>query len=79
MSQPRAVVTHKTWTIMPDEAGDAKPTTYAMQCAACPEKSDPSTGWEEPQDWALAHSGRNPSHTSYDEIITRPWASRMLD
>jgi hypothetical protein len=48
-----------------------------MQCAVCSEKSDDSGEWEGPQSWALEHSGRNPMHLTFREIITRPWRTFM--
>ncbi|WP_406409686.1 hypothetical protein OG923_12800 [Streptomyces halstedii] len=77
MTQPRAIVRHVTWTIAPDQEPDAEPVTYTLQCVTCSEKSERSDAWEKPQEWGLAHSGRNPSHSSYREEITRPWRTRM--
>ncbi|MDJ0464860.1 hypothetical protein [Streptomyces sp. H27-C3] len=65
------------WHLAPDEEPDAEPLTYAMQCVVCSEESERSEGWDEPQAWALSHSGRNPSHCTYRELITRPWRSWM--
>ncbi|MFD8213328.1 hypothetical protein ACFV2U_06265 [Streptomyces sp. NPDC059697] len=69
----RAVLTHKSWTLEPDSEPDAEPTTYAMECVVCGESSEASEDFAEPQSWVLAHGGRNPSHHTYREIITRPW------
>ncbi|MFJ4832807.1 hypothetical protein ACIP79_23330 [Streptomyces sp. NPDC088747] len=69
----RAVVRHEIWTLEPDREPDAEPTTYAMQCAVCEATSAAGVDFGDPQDWVLAHCGRNPSHHSYREIITRPW------
>lgn len=77
MSPVRAIVRHVHWTIAPDQEPDAEPVTYALQCVACSEKSERSEDWEEPQDWALKHSGRNSSHQTYREHVTRPWRTRM--
>ncbi|MFF0462832.1 DUF7848 domain-containing protein [Streptomyces mexicanus] len=70
---PRAVVCHKEWTLQPDREPDAAPITYAMQCGVCDESSPASTDFAEPQGWVFEHGGRNPSHHTYQEIITRPW------
>ncbi|MFD7409750.1 hypothetical protein ACFV7R_45825 [Streptomyces sp. NPDC059866] len=69
----RAVVCRKEWTLQPDQEPDVEPTTYAMQCAVCGESSTPSTDFAQPQNWVLEHGGRNLSHHTYREIITRPW------
>ncbi|KOG16220.1 MULTISPECIES: hypothetical protein [Streptomyces] len=68
------------WKITPDREPGSEPVTHAMQCARpeCLEKSDASGGWEAPLSWALTHSGRNPSHTSYREIITRMYRTEMV-
>ncbi|MGW0861333.1 DUF7848 domain-containing protein [Streptomyces sp. NPDC002611] len=73
MNSPRAVLTHVLWTLSPDREPDAEPTTYAMQCAVDGETSPASEDPTEPQDWVLEHCGKNPSHHSFREIITRPW------
>ncbi|WP_326697551.1 hypothetical protein OG909_09515 [Streptomyces sp. NBC_01754] len=77
MSATRAIVRHVKWTLTPDREPDAEPTTYAMRCVVCGERSERSEDWEEPQEWALRHSGGNPSHHTYREIITRPWRTWM--
>ncbi|MDT9698271.1 hypothetical protein [Streptomyces sp. P17] len=77
MSGPHTVITHKQWHLVPDRKPDAPPLTHAMKCLVCGEQSAPDRSWEPPQSWALGHSGRNPSHNSYEEIITRPWRTWM--
>ncbi|GAA2772416.1 hypothetical protein GCM10010521_58150 [Streptomyces rameus] len=69
----RAIICHKERTLQPDREPDAEPTTYAMQCAVCGETSLPGTDFAEPQSCVFTHGGRNPSHQTYREIITRPW------
>ncbi|WP_330338762.1 DUF7848 domain-containing protein [Streptomyces sp. NBC_00557] len=69
----RAVVCPKEWTLQPDREPDAEPATYAMQCSVCGDNSPPSVDFAEPQSWVFEHGGRNPSHHTYREIITRPW------
>ena len=77
MTPARAVVRHVTWTLAPDPEPDAEPVTYTLLCVVCSEKSERSEDWVEPQEWALAHSGRNPSHHTYREVVTRPWRTWM--
>lgn len=69
----RSVIRQETWTLTPDREPDAEPTTYAMECAVCEESSAASKDFADPQSWALAHSGRNPSHHTFRESIVRPW------
>ncbi|MEU1493670.1 hypothetical protein ABZ456_25890 [Streptomyces sp. NPDC005776] len=69
----RAVVSHQEWTLQPDRESDAEPTSYAMQCVVCGATSPTETDYMAPQDWVFAHGGRNPSHHTYRETITRPW------
>ncbi|GBP99296.1 hypothetical protein SSP531S_06910 [Streptomyces spongiicola] len=77
MSSPSSVVEHRTWHLEPDREPDAETTTYAMQCAVDGETSPASEDPNAPQDWVLAHCGKNPSHHSFREIITRPWRTWM--
>jgi hypothetical protein len=69
----RSVISHETWTLTPDCEPDAEPITYAMECAVCGESSDGSEDFGDGQSWVLEHCGRNPSHHTFREIITRPW------
>ncbi|MFE6099734.1 hypothetical protein ACFVQ4_07215 [Streptomyces laurentii] len=65
------------WSLIPDCEPDAESMTHAMQCAVCGDDSESSDSVDLPQTWALEHSGRNPSHHTYREIITRPWRTIM--
>ncbi len=75
----RALVRHVKWTLAPDREPDAEPVTHQFKCVVCSEESERSTSWSEPQEWALGHSGRNPSHHTFREVITRPWRTFMTD
>ncbi|MFT2016273.1 hypothetical protein ACMA1D_10585 [Streptomyces sp. 796.1] len=79
MSGPHTVITHKQWHLTPDREPDAPAVTHQMRCSVCGEMSAADGGWEPPQTWTLNHSGRNPSHLSYEEVITRPWRTWMAD
>ncbi|WP_456293803.1 hypothetical protein OG927_18205 [Streptomyces clavifer] len=70
---PRAVVRHQQWTLQPDREPDAEPTSYAMQCAVCGDISPTGTEFTASRNWVFAHGGRNPTHHTYREVITRPW------
>jgi hypothetical protein len=74
---PKAIIRHEQWTLTPDREPDAAPTTYQLKCAVCGEASEVDTAWYQPQSWTLAHSGKNPSHHTFTEVITRPWRTFM--
>ncbi|WP_447038274.1 DUF7848 domain-containing protein [Streptomyces sp. DSM 118878] len=74
---PRTTLRFETWLLQPDREPDAEPTTYAMQCAVDGETSPASEDFAESQDWVLKHCGKNPSHHTFREIITRPWRAWM--
>jgi hypothetical protein len=69
----RAIYGFTTWTIAVDAGPDAEAITHAIQCAACGEQSLVFEEIGSAQLWALRHSGLNPAHRGYREIITRPW------
>ncbi|AYC41997.1 hypothetical protein [Streptomyces griseorubiginosus] len=69
----RAVIRHETWTLEPDREPDAEQVTYAMECAVCEESSGCSDDFADGQLWVLKHCGKNPSHHTFREVITRPW------
>ncbi|MET8678947.1 hypothetical protein ABZW18_15565 [Streptomyces sp. NPDC004647] len=71
------VIRRELWTLTPDREPDAEPLTFAMECAVCDQRSVIGEDVTEAQDWALRHAGRNPSHHSYRELITRPWRTWM--
>ncbi|MBW1604407.1 hypothetical protein JJV70_20335 [Streptomyces sp. JJ66] len=69
----RAVLRFARWTLTPDREPDAEPVTFAMECAVCEKRSAPSVDFADAQRWTFTHAGRNPSHHTYRELITRPW------
>ncbi|MDF4253903.1 MULTISPECIES: DUF7848 domain-containing protein [Streptomyces] len=75
--RPRSVIRYENWVFVPDQEPDAEPIMYAMQCAVCDEQSTASIDYTEGHAWALRHSGRNPSHHTYRELVTRPWRCWM--
>jgi hypothetical protein len=83
----RTVLRYVDWRITPDERTTTPPTTFRMECAECAIRygstdaravSPPSESFADVQEWALTHSGRNPSHTAYRERIQRYWKTEML-
>ncbi|MFC8871534.1 hypothetical protein ACFUAC_28480 [Streptomyces sp. NPDC057148] len=77
MSGPHTVIAFKQWHLVPDREPDAPDVTHRMRCLVCGEESAPEGGWAPPQTWALEHSGKNPSHLTYEEVMTRPWRTWM--
>ncbi|MCC3766390.1 hypothetical protein [Streptomyces sp. UNOC14_S4] len=73
----RAVFLFGDWTLQPDREPDAEPVTYAMQCAVCEASSGVVEDFSDAQGWTFRHAGRNPSHHTYREVITRPWRAWM--
>ena len=73
----RGVIRFVDWTLAPDREPDAEPVTYAMECAVCNARSEPSVDFQDVQRWTFAHAGRNPSHHTYREVIHRPWRAWM--
>ncbi|MFF2850209.1 hypothetical protein ACFVT5_28300 [Streptomyces sp. NPDC058001] len=76
----RRVFRFVRWTLRPDQDPDAPPLTYSLRCLTlitddteCDAKSPPSTDPTEPQTWAFTHLRAHPDHTSYAEVIERPW------
>ncbi|MEU8541980.1 hypothetical protein AB0C52_18655 [Streptomyces sp. NPDC048717] len=77
MSGPKTIIKPMLWSLIPDREPDAEPMTHAIRCAVCGDGSEGGGSWEAPQIWALEHSGRNPSHHTYREIVERPWRTIM--
>lgn len=75
----RSVIRHVPWKIEPDASEGASPPLFEMECTTCPERSSASEDAGEVQDWALKHSGRHPSHTSFRGIGTSFWRTSMQD
>jgi hypothetical protein len=79
----RSVMRFANWLITPDRAEGAPHPLFEMECTTCPtgpeSRSEASEDFADAQDWALRHSGRNPGHTHYREIVTRFWRTQMVD
>lgn len=73
----RTVLRYVRWHVVPDNEPDAEPWIYAMECAVCGQRPPAGTDFAEPQSWTLQHSGHNPDHHSYREILIRPWRTWM--
>ncbi|GAB3951524.1 DUF7848 domain-containing protein [Streptomyces sparsus] len=73
----RGVIRFERWAVAPDREPDAEAITYAMECAVCGARSQARVDAGDGQRWTLAHAGRNPSHHTYREHITRPYRAVM--
>ncbi|MDK1472483.1 hypothetical protein QNO07_03420 [Streptomyces sp. 549] len=69
----RAVLRFARWHLAPDREPDAEPVTFAMECAVCGARSEARVDFGDVQQWTFRHAGRNSSHHTYREVITRPW------
>jgi hypothetical protein len=76
-THPRAVIRAMKWVSEPDREPDAAAMTHRMSCDVCGSSSPVSAEFGRVQDWQLAHAGRNPSHCTYTETLTRPWRAWM--
>ncbi|MGA5128814.1 hypothetical protein ACPCTO_03305 [Streptomyces olivoreticuli] len=72
------VIRFADWTLSPETAPEAPRIIHELECTTCNATSGASETFETLQDWALRHSGRNPSHTGYREIIHRFWRATLV-
>lgn len=75
----RSVIRYATWTIAPDLSEGASPPIYELECTTCLERSPASEDGAEAQQWALGHSGRQPTHTGFRGIHTSFWRTAMKE
>ncbi|MFB7028771.1 MULTISPECIES: hypothetical protein [unclassified Streptomyces] len=68
------------WTLRPDREDDAPPTTHRFRCLTlndddteCGAESEPVTDPARAQTWPFAHLREHPEHTSFAEVVERPW------
>ncbi|MBT2385346.1 hypothetical protein [Streptomyces sp. ISL-11] len=73
----RTVIRYADWTIAPENAPEAPPVVFEMQCTTCGASSDAGDDFEDVRDWAFRHVGRNPSHTGYREVVHRFWRAAL--
>ncbi|MGW3421301.1 DUF7848 domain-containing protein [Streptomyces phaeochromogenes] len=43
---------------------------FELSCTTCPEKSGPQVEQNTAQDWALRHTGLNPSHDLFSRVVS---------
>ncbi len=68
------------WTLKPDQDDDAPPLTYRFRCltlkeddSECGAESEAHADPSDAQAWAFQHLREHPEHTSYAEVMERPW------
>ncbi|MEU8623354.1 hypothetical protein [Streptomyces sp. NPDC048669] len=66
----RSVIRHADWTISVDREPGASGPMYETECTTCHELSEASGERTTPEDWAIRHTGSNPSHRGYRAVIT---------
>lgn len=69
----RAVYRYVNLTLSPETAPEAPGILHSFLCMSCAEVGPCDEDFEAARDWTYQHSGRNPSHTGYQEIIHRFW------
>lgn len=87
----KSLLFHGRWVLTPDTEPDARPMMHARTCMVCMEEirgqdrdpvsagaqSPASTSAEVAERWVFGHLAKNPSHLTYDAIITRPYRAYM--
>jgi hypothetical protein len=64
------VIRHADWTIALDQTPGASGPVYELECTTCDAASDASEERTSPEDWALRHTGSNPTHRGYRATTT---------
>lgn len=72
------------WTVTPDVEPDAPRTLHQFRCLAegengkpCGAQSELSEEFETARGWTFRHFKAHQDHTSYAQVIERPWIMRM--
>ncbi|MGW2595441.1 DUF7848 domain-containing protein [Streptomyces sp. NPDC001515] len=69
-SMIRSVIRHTDWRLGVDTRPEAPGPVFEMECTTCGQSSEAASHTEDPEVWALRHTGRNTSHRSYQATIT---------
>ncbi|MBW1603386.1 hypothetical protein JJV70_15000 [Streptomyces sp. JJ66] len=76
----RRIFRFVNWTLRPDEDDDAPPLTVRFRCltltgddAECGAQSETHADPGAARKWTFQHVREHPDHTSYAEVIERPW------
>jgi hypothetical protein len=75
----RSIFLHVSWTMGPETAPEAPEMVHELECTTCGAESEPQDNFEVARDWAFAHTGGNPSHRGYRELVTRFWRMAPAD
>lgn len=66
------------WMVTPAGEQDTKGNTFGQECDECgagsPRTHDPNDGTL----WIIAHVGMYASHTSFTEVVKRPWRAYTI-
>ncbi|MFF4407794.1 hypothetical protein [Streptomyces sp. NPDC001404] len=73
----RSVMRFARWKITSVKVPGNPLVTHELSCAACESSSRPCAEVDTALDWAMGHSGANPSHTGYREIARRHWKTSL--
>ncbi|MFF4739672.1 hypothetical protein ACFY2W_27870 [Streptomyces sp. NPDC001262] len=73
----RSVMRSARWKITSVKVPGNPLMTHELVCAACESCSGPCAEVETALDWAMRHSGANPSHTGYRETARRYWRTSL--
>jgi hypothetical protein len=72
------------WALRPDAEPDAPQITHRFRCIVlddsddeCGAHSGTFTDPAQAQEWAFGHWRAHPGHTSFAEVVERPWAMWM--
>ncbi|WP_406306253.1 hypothetical protein OHA61_34040 [Streptomyces sp. NBC_00885] len=74
----RSIIRRVDWTCSPEHAPEAPPIVHEFQCTTCEDTGEASEDFETARGWTFAHTGRNPSHTGYRELIHRYWRLTLM-
>lgn len=75
----RSVFRYVRLTMRPEIAPEAPEMVHELECTACGAGSGGQEVFETTRDWAFAHTGGNPSHRGYREIVMRFWCMTPAD
>ncbi|MEV8406892.1 hypothetical protein AB0R12_14070 [Streptomyces niveus] len=64
------VIKHADWTLGVDTQPGASGPVHEIECTTCGESSEAFGQRASPEEWALNHTGDNPSHRGFRGITT---------
>lgn len=66
----RSVIKRADWLLGIDTTPGASGPIFELECTTCHESSDASSSKDDPELWALGHTGRNTDHRSFRATTT---------